>query len=135
MTTNVNVGRQTVLVAERELDFDDLTAGTAVPVIYLKPGCRILRGWTDVTEAFSIGTANIGDTYGDTPDEDKYGAAVDLTAAGVALMAGAGIPGTILDTAEAITVTLTGAPTAGKVRVAVEYVEDERTTEVHTYRG
>lgn len=138
-TTNVNVGRQTVLAAKREFTISDLAEGVATPLIYLKPGTRILRGFLDITEAFdstSTDTIDVGDT--ETPDPDRYtDSPISVHTTGLTAL-NAPKADAVIATAEAITITWEsggGSPTAGAGVLYVEYVEDARTTEFHTYRG
>lgn len=142
MTTQVNVTRQTVLVAEREFDYTDFVSGTPKPLIYLKPGTRILRGFLDITTAFDSGatdTMDVGDTAGATPDVDKYldGASDNVGTVGIKALALAPITNGVIQTAEAVTVTYTGtdACSGGAGALVIEYIEDTRSTEFHTYRG
>lgn len=147
MSTAIDVGRQTVLVAKREFAYDDFVSATAKPVIYLKPGTIILRGYVDITEAFNSASADaidVGDTFSGTNDEDRYtSSAIDAQATGVTALSArttgtTGVPSQEITTAEAVTITWTGtgaAPSAGAGLLVVEYIEDERTTEFHTYRG
>lgn len=139
--SEVNTFRQSVLYADREFTLSDLTSGVPFPAIYLKPGTRILRGFVDITTAFNSGTSDtisVGDTEG-TDDVDRY-----LAASGTAHTGGMvkftlpPLTDAVIGTTEALTITWTGvgtAATAGAGRVAIEYVEDNRQTEVHTYRG
>lgn len=141
MTTQVNVARQTVLVAEREFDLSDFVSGTPKPLIYLKPGTRVLRGFLDITVPFNSGssdTISIGDTVGATPDVDKYMDATSVATAGIKDLAKLPVANGVIDTTEAVTATLTSvgtAATGGAGRLVIEYIEDTRSTEFHTYRG
>ena len=136
--TQVNVGRQTVLTASREFNFEDLVSGEATPVIYLKPGTRILRGWLDITTAWDTGTTatiSVGDTEAD--DVDRWLTATNAKAAALTDLL-APLTNSTINTAEAVTVTYTGtgtAPTAGVATLYIELVEAPRTTEFNTYRG
>jgi hypothetical protein len=143
MTTQVNVSRQTVLVAEREFDISDLPVDTAVPLIYLKPGTRILRGFVDITTAFNGDSGDqlsIGDTLGSVPDDEKYMDATYVDTTGIKDLANLPVADGVIDTTEAVTATrsvsgdATGA-TLGAGRLVIEYIEDTRSTEFHTYRG
>ncbi len=140
--SEVNTLRQSVLYADRDFTLSDLTSGVAFPAIYLKPGTRILRGFVDITTPFNSSTSDtisVGDTEG-TDDVDRY-----LTASNVAHTGGLAkftlppLTDAVIGTTEALTITWTGAgttaATAGAGRVAIEYVEDNRQTELHTYRG
>lgn len=136
MATKVNVTRQTVLTAEREFSFDDFTSGVALPLIHLKPGTRILRGWVDITTPWNSTTASL--TIGDTEanDVDRWKTATD---AKVAALSNLNAPqaSSVIGTAEAVTgtVTFTGTPTAGAGVLHIEYIEQTRSTEFHTVRG
>lgn len=140
MTTSVNINRQTRLVAERAFDYTDLTSAVAKPLIYLKPGTRILSGFLDITTAFnstSTDTIDVGDTEG-TDDTDRYTAnPVNVHTTGLTAL-DAPVANGIIDTAEAVTILWTsggGTPTAGAGVLHIEYIEDQRSTEYHTYRG
>lgn len=142
MSTQVNVGRQTVLVAERSFTYDDFTSGTAAPMIYLKPGTRILRGFIDITTAFNSQYSDaieVGDTEGTTDDVDRYLVSTDVSSTGITEFSSlTPVANGVIDTAEAVTIELTSsgtAATAGAGVLHIEYVEDLRTTEYHTYRG
>lgn len=140
MTTNVNTLRQSVLYAERDFTYDDFTSGEAKPMIYLKPNTRILRGFVDVTTAFNSSSADsitVGDTEG-VDDVDRYLTATDAQATGVTSFTAANISDGVIGTPEAVTMTWTGtgdAPTAGAGKLAIEYIEVGRQTEIHPYRG
>ena len=140
MTTSVDINRQTVLVAKRDFSYDDFTSGVAKSVIYLKPGTRVLRGFIDVTTAFNSGSSDaieVGDT--ETPDVDRYLASTDVSVTGLTQFSTlTPVANGVIDTAEAITIELTSsgtAATAGAGVIVVEYVEEERQTEYHAYRG
>jgi hypothetical protein len=144
MTTSVNINRQTVLSAVREVDFEDFTSGVAKPIIYLRPGTQILRGFVEVTEVWNAAgavAATIGDTEG-TDDVDRYLASTSVKALGVTNFTSAAFAATpisaVIDTAEALTMTVTtasGTNATGKARVYIEFVEENRGTEFNTYRG
>jgi len=138
--SEVNTFRQSVLYADRDFTVSDLTNGVAVPVIYLKPGTRVLRGFVDITTPFNSGTddlISVGDTEAD--DVDRYLVADDVAHdGGLVQFSLTPLTDGVIGTTEALTITWTGegtAATAGAGRVAIEYVEDNRQTEVHTYRG
>jgi hypothetical protein len=138
MSTPVNINRQTILYAERDFDFEDLPSGVATPMIYLPAGSKVLRGGVDIVTAFDSGTSDtltVGDTEG-VGDADRYDSAIDAQAA--ALSTFGAVAGGTIDTAEAITLTNTAvgtAATAGAGTLWIEYVVDNRTTELHAYRG
>lgn len=135
----IETRRQNILHVEQDFELADLTSGTAVSVIYLKPGARVLGGFIDITTAFNSGdtdTLSVGDTEAD--DVDRYLVATDVSSTGLTKFTLPPVADGIIDTPEAITITWTGAgtaATAGAGRVAVDYIEDGRQTEVHTYRG
>lgn len=141
MTTQVNVNRQSVLYAERDFDYQDFVSGTPKELIYLPAGAKVLRGYVDITTDFDPETSwvfTVGDTEGSTPDVDRYDAAIDATSTGISTFTGPA--NGVIETAEAITMTATvvdaaGALTQGAGKLAIEYVVDNRVTELHTYRG
>jgi hypothetical protein len=137
---DIDTRRQSVLYAEQAFTVADLVNGEAVPVIYLKPGTRILRGFLDITTAFDSDTSDaieVGDTVAD--DVDKYLTSTSVASTGLTALTGIPANDGAIDTGEALTITWTGtgspAATAGAGVLTVEYVEDGRQTEVHTYRG
>lgn len=139
MTTVVNITRQTVLTAQRDFKSDDFVSGTPKALVYTKPGTRILRGFVDITSAFqgtSTITLSIGDTSTATPDVDRWKTAFDIKSTGLTAIT-APQTNSILDAAEAITATVTagGTLTAGAGRLVLEFIEENRATEFHPYRG
>jgi hypothetical protein len=138
--SEVNTLRQSVLYADRDFTVADLTSGEAFPAIYLKPGTRILRGFLDITTAFNSGSADtisVGDTEG-TDDVDRYLVATSVASTGLTKFTLPPLTDAVIGTTEALTITWTGtgtAATAGAGRVAIEYIEENRQTELHTYRG
>lgn len=142
--SEVNTFRQSVLYADREFTRSDLTSGVPFPAIYLKPGTRILRGFVDITSPFGSASddlISVGDTEG-TDDVDRYLTADDVAHdGGIVVFDRAPVADGVIGTTEALTITWTGTgdastvASAGAGRVAIEYVEDNRQTEVHTYRG
>jgi len=141
MTTQVNVGRQTVLSADRDFTYDDFVSGTAKVMIYLKPSTRILRGWVDITTAFNPSgncTYTVGDTEGATPDVDRWLTSTNAKATGLTALL-APLTDSVIDTAEALTMTVTvasGTVTAGAGKLHIEYIEEgTRTTEFFTRRS
>jgi len=141
--SDVNTFRQSVLYADREFTRSDLTTGVPFPAIYLKPGTRILRGFVDITSPFdsdSDDTISVGDTEAD--DVDRYLVADDVAHdGGLVEFSLTPLTDGVIGTTEALTITWTrtgdasDVASAGAGRVAIEYVEDNRQTEVHTYRG
>jgi hypothetical protein len=140
MTSPANINRQTVLSADVEVTFADFTSGVALPIIYLRPGTRIQRGWVDIETAWNATgnvTYTIGDTEGVTDDVDRWLTSTDAkTAALTALLAP--LKASTLGGTEALTMTVTtasGTNSAGKARVHIEYTEESRTTEIAAYLG
>lgn len=136
--STIATGRQSVLCAERTVTFDDFTTAVALPVIYLRPGTRVLRGYVDVTTAWNTGTTatmSVGDTEG-TDDVDRYMAATDIKTAGIIPLVP--VTDSVVATPEALTATVTlvgTAATAGTATIHIEFVEEDRTTELYPYRG
>lgn len=138
MTTSVDITRQTVLYAERAIDFEDFTSGTAKPLIYLRPGTQILGGFVDITTAWNSATSaaiTIGDTEG-VDDVDRYLGSTSIKATGRTALVP--VSNGVIETAEALTATVTvvGAPTAGAGKVGIWYIESgSRSTEYNAYIG
>ena len=129
-----NSGRQTRLVAVVELAYTDLPTGVAVDAVRLPVGAIILGGSLKNVTAGNSGTS---DTL---TDGDTSGASVLLsghngqTANLFAALTGNRL-GTEYATGDDITVTRTAvgaAATAGLWRLTVEYVIDQRVSEVQT---
>lgn len=155
MTTEVNINRQTVLVAEIDIaraDFGTLVANTAKTVqfgIHLPAGARVVGGYIDTVVAANTAgdttatfTLSVGDTVGSSPDVDRYRAAVSVKAVGVnALSAftGAKIPAggawVTVTAVENPTGANAATSTTGTWRLSVQYTVENRVTEFHAYRG
>lgn len=140
MTTEVNINRQSVLCAIRDFDYTDFTSGVAKPLIYIRPGTIVLSLVVDITTAWDSQTSDsltIGDTEG-TDDVDRYMTATSIAATGRKASVTLPLTNGEVETAEAITGTWTGvgtAPSAGKGRLIVTYIETPRSTEYTAYRG
>lgn len=126
-----SAGRQPALVAKMPFTYEDLAddSGTALNAIIMPGNARVIGGALVVTEAFDSGTSdNIA--VGDVDDETRYLGDTDVSALGY----------TELTPTEhkyvgkkAVTLRWTGdgsAPTAGEGELIVEYVIDDRATEV-----
>ena len=142
--SEVDIRRQTVLVAKRDVTYDELVSGTAFNAIHLPAGSRVTGGFVDVTTALDPETSaviDIGDTVGDTPDADRYSTSQINVAAAALTALSAPITGAVIPNGGAwITITPTivdaaGDLSAGVIRLQVEYVQDDRQTEFHAYRG
>lgn len=137
-TTKISTGRQTVLSADRAFNFSDFTSGVAKPLVYVRPGTRILRGWVDITAAWNSGstcTYEVGDTEAD--DVNRWLTSTNAKAAGMTALL-APLTNSVIETPEAVTMTVTSAgtaPTAGVGVLHIEFIEAERTTELYPYRG
>lgn len=120
--------RQSVLSLVQYFDFSDTQVDTSAVQLKLPPGAVILRGsilvetiWNGTTPTLSVGIAGA---------TTKYGSALSLgSAANVALT------GTPAREASGATILLTAnagakASTAGKARLMMEYIVEDRATEV-----
>ena len=122
-------GRQHVQSAFLTIGFADPTAyGTAEDAIELPPGAEVIGGEVVVTTAFNSTTNTI--TLGDVTSASRYANAVDLkTAARTALT----LTGFVTSTTERFiraNLAFTGtAPTAGSVRIRVDYAVPARATQ------
>jgi len=117
----LDVGRQTVLFASISIAFDQIAdTGVAVQAINLPYGAQIVGGDVIVDTAFNPGTSLVLDV-GDKIVANRYANDVDLkTAARTPL----GVTGYVSDGGEIfVTPVLVGAaPTAGALRISVQYV-------------
>jgi len=137
-TTTIDTRRQSVLSADRDFDFSDFTSGVAKPLIYVRPGTRILRGWVDITTAWtntSSASVTVGDTVADDVDRWLAGTVSLKSKALTALLAP--LNDSVIDTAEAVTMTVTtsGTGNAGAGVLHLEYIEEPRVSELQTWRG
>jgi hypothetical protein len=136
--TTVSTGRQSVLSADRSFNYEDFTSGVAKPMIYVRPGTRILRGWVDITTAWnnvSSASVTVGDT--ETDDVDRWLAATVSIKSKALTALLAPLTDSVIDTAEAITMTVTvsGTGNAGAGVLHIEYIEEPRVTELNPVRS
>lgn len=126
---NLDVGRQTVLFASISIAFDQIAdTAVAVQAIGLPYGAQIIGGDVIVDTAFNPGTS-LALAVGDKVTAGRYAAAVDLKTAGRTPL---GITGYVSDGGDIfVTPTLVGAaPTAGSLRISVQYVIKGRAGQV-----
>ena len=132
MTIVKNPGRQWILGADLDLEYQDLTSGTAESAIDIPTGATIHRGFLVVDTLFNSGTSDVL-IVGDILDNDRYLGSTSLTTAGVTELTSTGyVHG---NDAPAITVTWTGVGTAatqGKARLFVEFSIKDKANEVVT---
>ncbi len=127
MTYNKDAGRQTTLQAVAKFDFSDLTDETALEALDLPYGAIILSGDLTATTAFNSATS---DTITVTGSATLSATDVSSTGRTALTGVGAGVP---LTAPGAVSVTWNGAgtaPTQGAGYVRVEYIIDNRATEV-----
>jgi len=110
------------------VDFGEAnTSATTVVVIPLPPNSTVVGGSVDRNEAFDAATFNI--TVGDNTDPDRYLGTTDVKAVGSTAL----VPTGYLNAAgENIELTFTAADvcTTGNATVRVQYVVQDRATEV-----
>lgn len=142
MATTVNIARQTILVAERNFDFQDLPHDTAVPLIYIRPGTQILGGFVEVTTIWgpsgvTAATLAVGDDSAANTGS-RYASNINLKNAGVSSLT-APVANGVVPSNGAITARASytgGTPTSGKGRIVVWYIESGvRQTELNPYMG
>lgn len=129
---NIDVRRQTILVAEQDVLFDETENGATINVMHLPAGARVLNGWVD--NLLDVGALDIGDTVATTPDTDKYAAAAAVSTLTKFATNAPVTDGVFPNGGAYITATTTGVATSGKARVHVEYIVEDRSTEVHPVR-
>lgn len=123
-------GRQYPLFASVEVNFDQIEdTGVAVTAIKLPYGAQIVGGAVHVDVAFNS-TTNVLDV-GDSASADRYLNDVNLKATGRTPL---NLTGYVSDGSDLlITPVHTGAaPTAGRIRVQVEYIIAGRAHEAQT---
>lgn len=141
MTMQVNINRQSVLVAYVDIDVADIKASGTYNAIWLSSGSRILRGFMDVavvSDESGTYTVSVGDTVAD--DVDKYLSATNGKSAAMTPLVPVGEAAAAIVPSGGAWVTVTSAAqngdaTAGRIRLQVEYVKDDRITEYEPYRG
>lgn len=125
-----SAGRQSPLVAKMPFSYEDLAdhSGEALAAIIMPVNSRVIGGSLVITEAFDSGTEDAFEV-GDADAEDRYLSGVDGTLGHDAL-----VPTEHKYTGkQAVTLKWTGtgdAPTAGEGVLTVQYVIDDRATEV-----
>lgn len=130
---NKNVGHQYALVASQAFTLAELTSGTAVPLVKLPAGARVLGGMCVITTAFNSGTSDAM-IIGDDGDTDRYAAVTAGSGALSANLYKAITPTGYKYTApNTVDLTWTGvgtAATTGAGTLYVMYVVDGRANEV-----
>lgn len=120
MAITKNAGRQCPIVAHVDINYSDLTSGTDAPAIELPGGAVLLSGSVAVLTPFNSGTSDVLDV-GDGGSQNRYLNDGNIHAAGLVALVPTGYQTTALSN---LTVRWVGAgavPTAGKVRLTVEY--------------
>lgn len=123
-------GRQYPSVATAIINFDDTTSGTAAAAIELPVGAIVISGSVDRLTAFNSATSDVL-VVGDATTANRYMASTTIATTGRLALVPTGF--TTTPTQRNVNVTWTGvgtAPTAGQVRLVVEYIVDGR--EEHT---
>lgn len=121
----LDVGRQTVLFASIAIAFDHIAdTGVAVEAIKLPYGARIIGGDVVVSTAFNAGTTLVLDV-GDKTVANRYANDIDLKTVGRTALTPTGYTS---DGGELhVTPVLVGtAPTAGALRLSIQYVIEGR---------
>lgn len=116
-THYVRTNAKVPYVAEWVLDFSKTTvaSGDVVETLYVPAGSVILFGGSEVLEAADSATTFI---VGTAADADQYVAAGNAQTVGYSTVAAtAGDARAVFSAADTIDVTVTGAPTSGRIRV------------------
>ncbi|MFM2253817.1 MAG: hypothetical protein RJB68_2154 [Pseudomonadota bacterium] len=123
MPIKKNANRQDLIVAVLDINFADPAAyGTAENAIELPVGAVVSGGDVVITTPFNSTTNTL--TLGDVTTANRYANALDLKAAAGTRTALGGLGTQITSTISQIRVNLAqtgGVPTAGAVRVTVQY--------------
>lgn len=133
MPITKDCGRQTVLSAEVDFTFADITDDAAAnPAIDIPAGAVVVGGELVVTTAFDSTTSDVAD-IGDGGDTDRYSATpVNLQAAGATALDVTGYRYTANDTIDiAWTPGTASTATAGAATLRIQYVMDGRANENH----
>lgn len=134
MAVTKDPGRQTVLTAIVDLNYNDMTSGVSTEVIDLEPGTVVLGGFAYVETADNAGTSAVLDV-GDGDTAALYVSALDLKTAGESEAADVTELGKYYPSGGGIYATRTAvgtAATAGKARVVIFYAVVGRVNEVRT---
>lgn len=100
---------------------DPALYGTAEPAIELPPGAEVVGGEIVVDTAFNSTTNTL--TLGDVTSANRYAAAVNIAATGRTALTLTGFVTTTTERYIQANLAYTGAaPTAGSVRIRVDYV-------------
>lgn len=131
-------GRQWPLAVYQEVSYADLVEATAVEIADLPPRSVVIGGFVEVLEANNQGTSavvDLGVTDGTTPAPTQFTTDTDLTTVATAMFPIANVGVSTGDGMAVIaTATLVGAAaTAGKFRVGVTYVTQDRSNETQPY--
>lgn len=120
--------RQYPLSVLTRFTFEDLTSGTAAPIVELPPGAVVTGGMLVVETAFDSATSDTL-VVGDADTADRYAAAVDGQAAAATALT---VTGLVTTTTTDIVLTWTGvgaAPTQGVGYLVVTYIREDRSQE------
>jgi hypothetical protein len=121
MAITKNSGRQELIQAYVDINFGDLTSGADAPAIDLPRNAVIVGGSVVVVTPFNSATSDVLDV-GDASSENRYVNDVNIHTAGLTALVPTGF---VTTTSEpSVTVRWTGvgaAPTAGQVRLSVQY--------------
>lgn len=128
MAINKASSRQSVAYAEVVVNFGDPTTyGTAEDAIEVPPGARVIGGDATIITPFNSTTNTL--VVGDVTSAARYGTGIDLKAAAGTRTALTLTGFTTTTTERFIRANLAqtgGAPTAGSVRISVQYVKSGR---------
>lgn len=129
MAIKKNANRQDVSVAYLDINFGDPTAyGTAENAIELPVNAVVCGGDAVILTPFNSATANTL-TLGDSVTANRYLAAIDLKAAAGTRTALSGLGTQITASINQLRANLAqtgGVPTAGSVRISVQYYATNR---------
>lgn len=124
MAITKDINRQCVSVAMVDINFGDLTSGADAAAITLPPNAIVVGGAVTVVTAFNSATSDVMDV-GDAGSENRYLNDANIHTAGRTAL----VPTGYIHTGGDITVRWVGvstAPSAGKVRLEVQYIQSGR---------
>jgi hypothetical protein len=134
MAVTKDSGRQTVLCAIVDLNYNDMTSGVSTEVMDVEPGTIVLGGYAAVETADNAGTSAVLDV-GDGDAANLYVDDLDLKTAGESEAFDVTELGKYYPNGGGIFATRTAvgtAATAGKARVVMFYIVTGRVNEVRT---
>ena len=124
MTISKNVGRQEVISASVDINFDDIATGVLAGAIDIPASAYVIGGQVDVVTPFDSGTSDV--IVVAVGSETLLTSTTIAAAGSTAFTDTQGIKAVAPDTIDVTWTAVGTAATAGIVRLSVQYVVDGR---------